>query len=70
MSRSLFGWGMVLDSRVLAALLERERGIPCRLCGNRCDEGAISPKGTSANTRVCPSCALDLPIELLAGEDD
>jgi hypothetical protein len=63
------GWGVVLDSRILA-VLERAQGIPCRLCGNRCNESAISPKGTSANTRVCPSCALDLPVELLAGEDD
>jgi hypothetical protein len=65
-SRADLGWGVVLDSRVLAALLER---IPCRLCGRPVGEGAIWPKGTHANTRVCPSCAQDLPIELLAGED-
>jgi hypothetical protein len=66
MSRSDLGWGVVLDSRVLAALLER---IPCRLCGRPVGGDAIWPKGTHANTRVCTDCAQDLPIELLTGGD-
>jgi hypothetical protein len=65
--RSDLSWSLVLDGRVLAALLER---IPCRLCGRPTGDGAIWPKGTSGGTRVCSSCAQDLPIELLAGEDD